>query len=122
MKLVAEIKLQGLPKTVNAIGYAHWATKRRNAMLWKNKIIQECVIKKYWGMNLEKAYLEFTRFSSKEPDFDNLVASFKHVMDGLVLSKVLIDDKSSIVGQPIFKWQYVPHKQGRIEIKIYTDG
>lgn len=68
---------------------------------------------------LEKAKLILTRYSSSEPDSDNLYSSFKHIVDGLVKAHVLINDKPSNVGIPEIYWVKCKPKQGKIRIEIY---
>ena len=46
-----------------------------------------------------------TRYSVIEPDIDNLCASFKHIGDMLVKSKVISDDKPSVIAEFIPKWE-----------------
>ena len=67
---------------------------------------------------LQSATLALTRYSAREPDFDGLVSSFKHVIDGLVRSGIIADDKPSIIGQPAFYWHKTAPKNGHILIQV----
>lgn len=52
---------------------------------------------------------------------DGLVSGFKHVIDGLVVAGVIVDDKPSVIGQSQYRWTYRPSKQGgMISVKIET--
>jgi hypothetical protein len=119
MILVGEFEISGLPRTINQIGRAHWAIKAKEAKLWKYLVLEQCVYHRLVDMRLHKAELEFTRISSREPDFDNLASSFKHVMDGLVMAKVIIDDKPSVIGSPTFKWEKASRKEVRVKVRIF---
>lgn len=109
--------LEGLPKTTNAGGRAHWAVKVREANTWKRAVFF-VTAGKLPDAPLEKAKITLTRFSSSEPDFDGLVSSFKHVMDGLVEAGIIINDKPSVIGQPIYRWEKAPKKMGRIQVDV----
>lgn len=112
--------LQGLPKTTNAGGRQHWAVKAAEARNWKRAVLLVA------GRNkpdspLKKAKITFTRFSSAEPDFDGLVSSFKHVLDGLVDAGVIVSDKQSTIGQPTYLWKKAPQKQGYIQVDLESE-
>jgi Holliday junction resolvase RusA-like endonuclease len=117
--LLAEFEIWGLPKTTNALNSLHWAKRYKEAMRWKNLVMTQCLLKKIQGAVLTKCQLELKRFSSKEPDFDGMVGSWKHVIDALVQCQAIIDDKPSVIGSPIFLWEKVKPKEGRIGVKIY---
>ncbi len=119
---VVEFTLFGLPKTINEIGRKHWSFKYKEAKHWKQLVYQICVFHRIEALKLEKATLEFTRHSSREPDFDNLAGSFKHVLDGLVVAGVIKDDKPSVIGSPTFRWEKTKIKGGFITVKIMFMG
>lgn len=103
----------------NSIGRAHWSVKAKEARTWKNKVHTECKFLNICDLNLTNAHITITRCSSREPDFDGLVSSGKHLLDGLVQAKVIPDDKVSIIGQPVYIWE---HRKiglgGQMKIKI----
>lgn len=115
--LIAEFEIMGLPKMRNRMSF-NWRMAKLEADKWKNHVIGQCESLSITNLNLDKAKLTFTRYSTSEPDFDGLVSGFKHVLDGLVRAKVIIDDKASIIGQPTFKWEKSKPKQGKIKIRI----
>lgn len=121
MTKVAEFEIPGLPMTINAIGRKHWSYKAKEAKRWKNLVLEQCVFMRIYGINLGSAVLIFTRHSSQETDFDNLASSFKHVLDGLVHAKVIVDDKPSVIGSPTFIWKKAPKGDGKITVEILTD-
>lgn len=120
-KKVGEFCLFGLPKTINEIGRKHWSFKYKEANLWKGLVYHACVLNKIASLELEQASMELTRHSSREPDFDNLAGSFKHVIDGLVEAGVIVDDKPSVIGSPVFKWEKTKIKGGFITVKVFTE-
>ena len=121
MKLVAEFNIYALPQTINAIGRKHWGLKVKEAKRWKRLVGEQCIFKNIHGLGLKTARLELTRRSSKEPDFDNLASSFKHVIDALVESYVIVDDKPSVISSPVFIWEKAKMKEGSITVRIFTD-
>ena len=64
-----------------------------------------------------KARVVLTRLSSRQADYDNVVASFKVVVDALVKNSILADDgpDNFVNGHPDYQWE--KGKSGvRIEI------
>lgn len=113
-----EITLPGLPKTTNASrSHGHWAQYYKESVKWKKNILPY-----FWHVKpkepLHKAKLILTRYSSKEPDFDGLVSSFKHVIDALVEGGIILDDKMSVIGQPDYRWTLASRNEGYIRIQV----
>jgi Holliday junction resolvase RusA-like endonuclease len=110
-----EFEIKGLPKTPN-IRQHYWA-RAKHVAEWKSKVFAAC-----WHMKpsapLIKALITFTRVSSVEPDYDNLVASFKACMDGLRQAKIIVDDKKANVGRPEYLWEKCKPAHGRVRIKV----
>lgn len=116
MKYVCNIKIQSLPKLLNG-AHGHWATVAKARKQWHKWVAEEL------SFNIPKTPLErckivCTRFSSAEPDFDNLVASFKAVIDGLKVAGVIKDDKSSCILERVYRWQKAPQKKGYVEVYV----
>lgn len=112
-----QFEIMGLPKTINAAGRWHWALKSKEANYWK-KMVFLSVCSQRPIEPLKKAKLTLTRCSSSEPDFDGLVSSFKHVLDGLKEARIILDDKPSNIGSPTYLWEKVSPKAGRIKVKV----
>lgn len=112
-----ELEIPELPKTINQLLYTHWAVKNSHAKTWKTLILYATVGKRPLEP-LTKARLTLTRCSAKEPDFDGLVSSFKHVVDALIFSKIIIDDSTKHVGIPTYVWEKAKPKEGKIRIKV----
>ncbi len=68
---------------------------------------------------LKKARLVLTRYSSNSPDFDGLVSSFKHVIDGLVDAGVIQNDKFENIGAPEYVWEKCGRRAGKITVEVF---
>lgn len=110
------IVLPGLPKTTNG-SHGHWRVRHSHTKAWKAKVFAAC-----WPKAppepLERAAIRFTRVSASEPDYDNLVISFKACMDGLRQARIIVDDKRANVGRPEYFWAKGKRGCGRIEIEV----
>lgn len=67
---------------------------------------------------LKKAKITLTRHSSVSPDFDGLVSSFKHILDGLIDAKVIQNDKFENIGAPEYVWEKTGRRAGRVTIEV----
>jgi len=117
MSYLLEFTVDGLPRTTNQLTRMHWRMKHKHSVEWKRTVWAKC-----WHLKppapLGKAKLTLTRLSSQECDFDGLVSSFKHVIDGLVDSGVLTGDTMSIIGQPTYLWEKCAPRKGHIKVKV----
>ena len=110
------IELPGLPRRTNN-QFQHWRAKKAHADKWKMAVILAI------GQNiptqpLTKAKLTLIRHSSRTPDFDGLVSSFKAAIDGLKYAKVIIDDNMDIIGIPDYRHVKCKQLKGKIEIIV----
>ena len=100
----------------------HWRIQRDEAHRWKRDVamilVGQPVPKEPW---LE-ASLRFTRYSWREPDYDNLVISFKYVLDALVNCGIIVSDKPSIIGSPVYQWEKVKRGKGKIRVEVAPMG
>lgn len=95
----------------------HWAQKAKFAKHWYHEVNVAL------GPNippapLKKAKLTLTRCSSICPDSDGLVSSFKHIIDGLVRGRVLVNDKFENIGMPEYLWEKAAKGSGHVKIKV----
>lgn len=111
-----EFELDGLPKTTNAFKRSHWTHSFKERKRWKTFVFYK--LGEFRWEKFSKPRLTLTRFSTTEPDFDGLVSSFKAVIDGLKVAGVIEDDKQSIIGQPLYKWEYAPPRKGKIRVVV----
>lgn len=112
-----EISLPILPKSVNQKSGRHWQVVKQERDKIKN-LIAFATTKKRPSSPLKKAYLVCTRFSSVCPDYDGLVSTFKHVIDGLVEAGILEDDSMDHIGMPEFHWKKAKPKEGHITVVV----
>jgi Holliday junction resolvase RusA-like endonuclease len=117
-KLVLDIP--ALPKRYNQGMGSHWTTRHAEVRKWRNLISLAMISsgQKAPSAPLAKAEIILTRFSSVEPDFDNLCQSFKCAVDSLKFHGIIKDDKMSVIGQPIYNWKKVAPKKGAIRIEV----
>lgn len=59
-----------------------------------------------------------TRFSSRPTDYDNLVASFKSVIDGLKDAGIFTDDNQSVITKREYKWEPAKASAGKITVLV----
>ena len=111
------LRIQGLPPTTNKAGYGHWAKKAKEVKRWRFNVVAVVGTSKPKSP-LKKAKLTLIRCSSKETDFDNLVISFKPVVDGLKDAGIISDDRSSVIGQPTYLWKKERPTMGHIIIEV----
>ena len=120
-RLVLDLEINGLPKmSLNA--NSSWRARYGEARKWKNLVVQYVVLgQRRPPEPLKKAKLILTRYAfGRKPDHDNLRASFKHVVDGLVEAGVLIDDSPDVIGEPIVRHESIGRKQGKIRIQVFA--
>jgi hypothetical protein len=111
--------LKGLPKMTNPSGArsTHWRVVKAERDHWKNLVA--CHGLSHRPLRpLKKAVLCLTRLSSVRPDSDGLVSSFKAVIDGLVLGRVLVNDGWDNIGMPDYRWEKATPGQGGIRIEL----
>lgn len=85
-------ELKELPPSLNKILAMTWRKRKR---IYDNlkKLAHYQILGKKPSTPLLKYHITFTRHTIRPLDIDNLVASFKPVLDSLVLSGVIGDDK-----------------------------
>ena len=118
MSYKLSIEVQGLPKTVNALGRAHWAVKMKHNKGWEEAVFTEALSKGLPVEPLKKAMVILTRCSSNEPDFDGLVSGMKIILDSLVRCGVLEDDNPKVIGHPTYVWEKCKKGEGKIKIEV----
>lgn len=111
-----EFTVDDLPKTVNGMGKTSFWYRVNENKKWQN-IVSIKVVGRRPLKPLEKAKVTCTRVSSREPDRDNLYHSFKSVIDALVRSKIIIDDKASVIDLKC-EWRQAKPKQGHIIVRV----
>jgi Holliday junction resolvase RusA-like endonuclease len=112
------LKIEGLPKaTANA--NQHWKARWVEAKKWKGLVFWEIDATKRPRKPLDKARVTLTRCAhGRKPDRDNLITSFKHVIDALVEAQVLLDDNQDVITEINYHWEPASPGQGCILIKV----
>ena len=117
-KFRIEFEISGLPKLINGgWGKSHWAVQAKYRREWRS-LVSLIVATKRPDKPLNKAKLTLIRFSNTAPDPDNLAASFKHVIDGLVDAGVLVNDKYENIGMPNYLWEKTSPGKGKIKVIV----
>jgi hypothetical protein len=120
-KYSLELTINELPPLMTNGTQHSWRARAGIKSKWKNRTALE-IGGRIPPSPLTRARVKFVRHSSNEPDFDNLVTSFKPIMDGLVLARVLIDDAREIVGQPEYVWAKEKRNKGHVMIYVEEVG
>jgi Holliday junction resolvase RusA-like endonuclease len=110
------IDLDGLPKTTNG-SHGHWRTAAAERKKWRNAVALIAKMRRP-PAPLRAAYVELVRFSSSQPDEDNLMISFKSCVDGLKDGKVLVDDKRDVILRRLCRWEKAKPGEGKIRIIV----
>lgn len=112
------LRISGLPELQTAGARGHWAKRHREARRWKELVAWRARAEGLPPVPLAGAAVELVRHSCFEPDADNLRASFKPLVDGLVYGRVLLDDSPDIIGAPVCRWEKAPRRRGYVEISV----
>lgn len=106
-----------LPDLTNrARKFSSWQKSAGNASRWKRLIEDKVTQHGRPPSPLQKAKVTLIRHSSREPDYDGLVSSFKVVLDALVKASVIIDDNSKVIGIPEYLHAKITRNKSMIEI------
>jgi len=98
-------------------GHKHWAIAGKARREWRQRTRLRVFLERP-NVPLVSCKIVCKRFSSVEPDRDNLARSFKSIVDGLKDGKIIKDDKPSIVKEFITLWEKAPKKNGKVEILV----
>lgn len=115
------IQINDLPKTPNSLGKASIWASHAERHKWRKKIAE--ALYEIRGLNaaviptFRKAILNLTRYSSREPDTDNLYSSWKFIIDALKYNGIILDDKPSVIDLKC-RWEKAKPKEGKIKIEI----
>lgn len=117
------IEVPGLPRLqVAGAGAAYGNPYARSAEVkrWKNAAMIKAAAAGLPDEPFARAWITCTRFSSarEAPDYDNLVASFKPIVDGLVLVGVLLDDNPDVIVGRTYNWKPASPRHGKIVVLV----
>ena len=114
------IELPGLPQLQSG-AFGHWSARRRHDSRWKQLVALEA--RGHWPKEpLERASLVCTRFSCarSSPDRDNLVASFKPLIDALQGVVIKNDSPEHMTAE--YHWEKCHRGEGRVVIEVSEVG
>lgn len=111
-----EIQINDLPKTRNALADRRWE-RRKEATKWHELVRHKAELARP-AAPLRRATLHLVRHSSRCPDYDGLVSSFKYVIDGLVNCGIIIDDNMKVIEKPLYEWFKVKKNHGFITVEV----
>lgn len=116
MSYMLDFRLKGLPPTTNG-SHGHWRVAAKKRKKWRDAVKLIASLRRP-PAPLLRVKITLTRFSSSQPDYDNLVISFKSVVDGLKDAGVISDDKDKVVVQRDYRWEKSSPRQGQIRIQV----
>ncbi len=114
------LTLIGLPKRFNQGQGAHWSVRHRESQKWHKRLMGKMILSRISppARPLAKAHVTLIRYSSRAPDYDGLVQSFKPVMDALKKCLIISDDNMKVIGRPDYRWECAKQNEGKIEIIV----
>lgn len=109
-----KVVIKGVPSLNNR--HQHWSKTSRERKEWHEKVRRAFKFKP--GAPVDRCMIRVVRFSSRQPDYDNLVYSFKPVFDGLTEAGIILDDNMNVVIERKYSWCKVKRGEEMIEIEV----
>ena len=111
-----EFRFDKLPPMNTAHTRRHWSVAHTEAKKWHSLV---------WAVSssqrpdtpMERAFVHCTRHSSVCPDYDNVVMSFKPVIDAFKKCGFIVDDDMMRLDRE-YSWEYAPRKKGFITVEF----
>jgi Holliday junction resolvase RusA-like endonuclease len=117
MKFYLKIEIPELPKMVNT-HFSKWVVAMAHRKKWRTMVARLCINKRP-PSPLTACKIVCTRHSTTKSDFDNLVISFKPLIDGLKDGKIIIDDTDAVILERYYKHEKAPRGKGRVTVEIW---
>lgn len=111
-----EFTIEALPPILANGSHKSWQSVNGIKRKWQRNTIA-LIYDKRPRTPLKRAKVTFTRHSMREPDYDNLVISFKAIRDGLVKGGILEDDNSQVLKSE-YRWEKTKKNHGFVSIKV----
>ena len=114
------IAIPGLP-SLQSGAFGHWSARRRHDSRWKQLVCIE-LMGKLPKERLVRAFVSCTRYSAarSSPDRDNLVASFKPLLDALQYDVIWEDSPEHMTAE--YHWEKCGRGEGRVVIEVTEVG
>lgn len=110
-----EFELSGLPPTTNG-SHGTWQAAWQRRKRWRDAVKLRCVMQRP-VVPLQLSKVVMIRFSSRQPDYDNLVTSFKSVRDGLKDAGIIFDDSPNHIREE-YRWEKCNSANCRIRVEV----
>jgi Holliday junction resolvase RusA-like endonuclease len=114
LKYFHKVQIKAVPPIGNR--HQHWTKTAKERQLWHSLVAS--AFKFTPKEPVQKCIIRVTRFAARQPDFDNLVWSFKAVFDGLVKARIIEDDNMNVVIDRKYSFCKVPQKNEQITIEV----
>lgn len=117
-----DFELKELPPGLNKLLRMNWG-KRKRIFDSIQLMAKYLILGKQPSQPLVKYQITFTRHTTRPLDIDNLVASFKPVLDSLVLFGVIQDDKWGLTDSVFYKQKKVKKiNEHKISVQVKSNG
>lgn len=110
-----KLTIPGKPELSNG-SHGHWATINKQRKRWHDAVAR--AIEYRPTEPLKMCSIICHRFSSNKCDYDNLVYSFKPLVDGLVHSGIIIDDDLFTIVDRKYLWSKTKRDKPFITIEV----
>jgi len=114
------VLLDGLPKGLNG-SHGHWKVAAKRRRVWRARagwLAKKQMLARGWRQPFAAATIRCVRHSSTHMDYDNLVAGFKPIIDGLVDGGVIADDSDAVIVGRQYAHAVAPLKHGFVEVTV----
>lgn len=91
-----ELVFRGVPPNPNS-GYKSWKSISANRKKWRRLVCEQIDYHRKPKVPLTKASIVCIRATHVKDDYDNRVASFKSIIDGLVDAQVIKNDSDDVL-------------------------
>jgi Holliday junction resolvase RusA-like endonuclease len=95
---VLEVSIRGLPRGINTTRRRHWSSVARETGEWKDAAYVSTLAAirdsgRADDFPIERASVSYTfLLRAERGDLDNLIASVKPILDGIVAARAIVDD------------------------------
>lgn len=113
-----DITIPGLPKILANMKSRNWRASYFEKKKWMKLTCDHITAPLKPSNALTRASVMLIRNSSRQPDRDNLMSSWKAVIDGLVVARVLEDDNCDVIAELKSEWQKCRPKDSHIRIIV----
>lgn len=115
MKYFHKATIKSVPSLGNR--HQHWSKTAKERKQWHTHVFNAFRIYKP-KEPIKSCIVRVVRYSSRCPDFDNMVYSFKAVFDGLIHSGIIFNDDMKTIVDRKYSWCKVPEKDHQITIEV----